>query len=294
MAQIVVVTGLSGAGRTSALKALEDLGYEAVDNLPVALLGGLLHADDSLGRRIAVGVDTRTRAFDPDELLQTIGRLRRRQVTVALLYLEADDDTLLRRFTETRRRHPLAIDRPIIDGIAHERQIMAPLKAAADLVVDTSGLALTALRGLLAGHFRSDAKGELLVSLVSFGFRAGLPREADLVFDVRFLANPHYVAGLRDRTGRDPEVAAYIRSDPFYPAFEDMLAHFLCELLPRYQREGRSYLTIAIGCTGGRHRSVFVAERLAARLMAHGWRTQLRHRDLEPIAPAAEPLSSVP
>jgi UPF0042 nucleotide-binding protein len=294
MAQIVVVTGLSGAGRTSALKALEDLGYEAVDNLPVGLLSRLLPAEEGLGRRIAVGVDTRTRAFDPNELLDTIARLRRQQVTVALLYLEADDDTLLRRFTETRRRHPLAVDRPIIDGITRERQIMAPLKAAADLVVDTSGLALPALRGLLAGHFRSDAKGELLVSLVSFGFRAGLPREADLVFDVRFLANPHYLPQLRDRTGRDPEVAAFIRSDSFYPAFEDMLTQFLFELLPRYQREGRSYLTIAIGCTGGRHRSVFVAERLAARLAGHGWRTQLRHRDLEPIAPAAEPPSTVP
>jgi UPF0042 nucleotide-binding protein len=294
MAQIVVVTGMSGAGRTSALKALEDLGYEAVDNLPVGLFSRLLHPDGGIDRRIAVGVDTRTRAFDPGDLLATIARLRRRQVPVALLYLEADDETLLRRFTETRRRHPLAADRPVADGIARERQIMAPLKAAADLVVDTSGLALPALRGLLAGHFGTRAGGGLLVSVVSFGFRAGLPREADLVFDVRFLANPHYVPELRAGTGRDPAVAAHIRSDPFYPAFEDMLERFVTELLPRYQREGRSYLTIAIGCTGGRHRSVFVAERLAARLAAQGWQTEVRHRDLEPVAPAAEPLPAVP
>lgn len=288
MPRIVVVTGMSGAGRTSALKVLEDLGYEAVDNLPIGLLSRLLAGEPDWATGLAVGVDARTRAFDPTEVVATVRRLREARLSVRLLFLEADDETLLRRFTETRRRHPLAADRPVADGIARERRIMAPLKAAADLVLDTSGLALLRLRALLAGHFASGHGKELVISVVSFGFRAGLPREADLVFDVRFLANPHYVPELRPGTGRDPEVAAYVRSDPFYDRFEDMLTDFLGGLLPRYRAEGRSYLTIAVGCTGGRHRSVLVAERLAARLAGAGWRTQLHHRDLEPLPPAAE------
>ncbi|GBD43588.1 Nucleotide-binding protein [bacterium HR40] len=294
MTRIVVVTGLSGAGRTSALRALEDIGFEAVDNLPIGLLPRLLHTDRGLDRPLAVGVDPRTRAFDPALLLATVERLRRRQLPVRLLYLEADDDTLLRRFSETRRRHPLAADRPVADGIARERQILAPLRAAADLVVDTTGLALTALRALLAGHFGDRPGDELLVHIVSFGYRAGLPREADLVFDVRFLANPHYVPALRPRTGRDPEVVAHVCADPFYPHFEQMLDAFVSELVPRFRAEGRSYLTVAIGCTGGRHRSVVVAERLSALLAARGLRTEVRHRDLEPADPAREPVPMTP
>lgn len=288
MPQIVVVTGMSGAGRTSALKVLEDLGYEAVDNLPISLLSRLLAPEPDYATGLAVGIDTRTRAFDPGEVVATVQRLREAGLSVRLLFLEADDETLLRRFTETRRRHPLAADRPVADGIARERRIMAPLKAAADHVIDTSGLALPRLRSLLAGHFAARDRRELLVSIVSFGFRGGLPREADLVFDVRFLANPHYVPELRPGTGRDPEVAAHVRADPFYEEFETMLTDFVNRLLPRYRDEGKSYLTIAVGCTGGRHRSVLVAERLAERLAAAGWATQLHHRDLEPLPPAAE------
>lgn len=293
MPQLVVVTGMSGAGRASALRVLEDLGYEAVDNLPVGLLSRLIDAGRGLGQ-LAVGIDTRTRAFEPAALLEALARLRRRRLPVRLLFLDADDETLLQRFSETRRRHPLATDRPVADGIARERSILAPLKAVADLVVDTSGLALPVLRSLLTGHFGPQPEAELVVQVVSFGFRAGIPREADLLFDVRFLANPHYVPSLRPRTGRDREVADHVCSDPFYPRFERMLGDFVSELLPRYRDEGKRYLTVAIGCTGGRHRSVVVAERLAARLAAEGWRTTVRHRDLEAAGPASEHLPETP
>lgn len=280
MAQIVLVTGMSGAGRTTALKVLEDLGYEAVDNLPVTLLGTMIRPGDQLDGNIAIGIDCRTRAFDPIGLSSVIeprpdgqGRIGR------LLFLDCDDEILRRRFTETRRRHPLAGDRPVTDGILRERELIAPLRERADLVIDTSQLTQGDLRRLLSGHFAAATGDGLTLSVLSFAYRYGLPREADLVFDVRFLANPHYVDALRPKTGRDPAVRSYIEADPGYALLLERLDALLQPLLPSYRREGKSYLTIAFGCTGGRHRSIAVAESFTERLRAAGWSVLLRHRD---------------
>jgi RNase adapter protein RapZ len=280
MGQIVLVTGMSGAGRTTALKALEDLGFEAVDNLPVTLLGSLVRPGDLLERDLAIGIDCRTRAFDPPDLISQIAAGRRGQDhQPQLLFLDCEDEILRRRFNETRRRHPLALDRPVTDGIAHERRVMAGLREHADLVIDTSQLSPGDLRRLITGYFATATERRLTFAVLSFAYRGGLPREADLVFDVRFLANPHYVDELRPKHGQDPQVRAYVEGDPGYHLFLERLEALLFPLLPSYQREGRSYLTIAFGCTGGRHRSIVVAEAFAARLREAGWTVVVRHRD---------------
>lgn len=280
MGQIVLVTGMSGAGRTTALKALEDCGFEAVDNLPVTLLGSLVRPGDRPDRDFAIGVDCRTRAFDPPHLIEQIAALRSGDgPKPQLLFLDCEDEILRRRFNETRRRHPLALDRPVTDGIAHERRVMAGLRAQADLVIDTSQLSPGDLRRLVADYFTPAGERRLTLSVLSFAYRGGLPREADLVFDVRFLANPHYIDDLRPKDGRDPAVRAYVEEDPSYPLLLERLEALLFPLLPSYQREGRSYLTIAFGCTGGRHRSIVIAEAFTARLRQEGWPVVLRHRD---------------
>ncbi len=274
MGQIVLVTGMSGAGRTTALKALEDLGFEAVDNLPVTLLGSLIRPGDRLERDLAIGIDCRTRAFDPPDLIGQIAAARRGEgLDPQLLFLDCEDEILRRRFNETRRRHPLALDRPVTDGIAHERQVMAGLRAAC-----RSGhryLPAVARRPAPAdrGPFHHRHERRLTVSVLSFAYRGGLPREADVVFDVRFLANPHYVDELRPKHGQDPAVRAYVEADPGYGLLLERLEELLLPLLPSYQREGRSYLTIAFGCTGGRHRSIVVAEAFAARLRERAGRS---------------------
>lgn len=293
---LVLVTGMSGAGRSSVLAALEDLGFEAIDNLPIGLLDRLT-APGAGGREgagrtdapFAVGVDVRTRDFDPDQLSRTAARLGaeagRRVVT---LFLDCEDEHLMRRFAETRRRHPLAADRPVADGIALERRALAPLRARADLLLDTSELTLWALKERIRALFAADAAdgpggigdGGPTVTVMSFAFRRGLPREADMVFDVRFLANPHYEPALRPLTGLDPDVGAHVAADPDFAGFLDDLSALLHRTLPRYEREGKAYLTIAVGCTGGRHRSVHTAERLADRLEAAGRRVSRFHRDL--------------
>ncbi|MFN3402349.1 MAG: RNase adapter RapZ, partial [Ferrovibrio sp.] len=286
--RFVVVSGLSGAGKTTALKLLEDHGYEAVDNLPMPLLRRLAIADDvetsgakSQPRRaIAVGIDSRTRDFQPDQLIALLGELRQRDdLAVQLLYFDCEDEVLLKRFTATRRRHPLASDRPIADGIAAERRLMAPLRAAADLVIDTSMAALPEFRQTLAAQFALDAQPGLSIMVLSFSYKHGLPREADLVFDVRFLRNPHYDDALRPQTGDNPDVAAYVQADPGYADFFGRLRDMIDALLPRYAQEGKRYLTIAIGCTGGRHRSVVVVEALGKHLREAGQRVDIRHRD---------------
>jgi UPF0042 nucleotide-binding protein len=278
----VIVTGLSGAGKTSALKVLEDLGYEAVDNLPVGLLASLVRSGEGVQRPLAVGIDIRTRDFGIDPIAHAIATLRaERGLEVRVLFLDCDDDVLRRRFTETRRRHPLAVDRPLIDGIRHERTLVSPLKRSADVVFDTSKLQPGEFKRVLAGHFGLEADRGLMVFVTSFAYRNGLPREADLVFDARFLANPHYVPDLKPLTGRDGAVADYVAADQAFPAFFNSVTDLLAPLLPRFSAEGKSYLTIAVGCTGGRHRSVFVAERLAAWLKEQGVRVELRHRELE-------------
>lgn len=278
----VIVTGLSGAGKTSALKALEDMGWEAVDNLPLSLLPNLVRPGDGLERPLAIGVDIRTRDFGVDPVVEAIDRLMaERGMDVRLLFLDCDDEVLRRRFTETRRRHPLAADRPLLDGIRHERALVSGLKRRADIVLDTTNLPPAEFKRVLAGHFQLDPDKGLVVFVTSFAYRNGLPREADLVLDARFLKNPHYVEGLRPLTGRDPAVASYVAADPACEVFIQSTAALLEPLLPRFAAEGKSYLTVAVGCTGGRHRSVYVAERLALWLKDRGSRVELRHRELE-------------
>jgi RNase adapter protein RapZ len=279
--RVLVVTGMCGAGRATALKALEDMGYEAVDNLPLSLLPGIIGPQIARAP-LAIGVDVRTRDFAVPALIEALDRMvAEHNLDLHLVFLDCDDELLVRRYTETRRRHPLAGERPVADGVRLDRQRVWPLRDRADLVIDTSALTPGDLKRLLHGHFARDALAAISVFITSFSYRHGLPRDADLVFDMRFLRNPHYVATLRSQTGRDPAVAAFIEADDDFARLFAELCHWLDELLPRYEREGKSYLTIAIGCTGGRHRSVFVAERLAAWFAAKGRPVGLAHRDLD-------------
>jgi RNase adapter protein RapZ len=279
---ILYVTGMSGAGMSTLLKALEDLGYEAVDNLRPALIPALIAQGAAQGRGLAVGIDSRNAEFNTPELLLQLRQMREQAgLDIALVFLECGDDALLRRFSETRRRHPLAIDRPVIDGIQQERLLLGALREQADVVLDTSLLSLHELRRYAVGQFRLGTQGGLTIFVTSFSFRQGVPREADLVFDARFLANPHWESTLRALTGKDAPVGDYIMQDPAYQPFLDGLLAWLLPLLPRYAQEGKSYLTLAVGCTGGKHRSVFIAERLTAVIAAQSYIVGLHHRDLE-------------
>ena len=291
--RIVLVSGLSGGGKASVLHALEDIGYDAVDNPPLGLLDDLATRAD---RDIVIGVDTRSRGFNADLVLDTLASLRRNPaLRPELVFIWADEATLLRRYTETRRRHPLAISGRVAEGIEIEQELTARLREAANLIIDTSDLPLARLSHLLEAHFgpageTSDTR--MVVSLVSFSYAKGLPREADLVFDARFLRNPHYDPRLRPRTGLDPEVGAYICADPDYDAFVARIVGLIELVLPRFVQEGKKYATVAIGCTGGRHRSVHLVERLATHLdtwlaacRAAGehdldWRRTVIHREL--------------
>jgi UPF0042 nucleotide-binding protein len=291
--RIVLVTGLSGAGRTTCLKSLEDHGFEAVDNLPLSLLPALLAPSrdgDATGQHdIAVGVDIRTRDFDVGVFMRQLALLRARgDIRLTLVFLECDDEALLQRFTETRRRHPMAIDRPVADGIRAERALMWSIRETADSVIDSSGLSLGRFREILTGELGIRDDDRMTVSITSFGFRNGLPREADMVFDVRFLTNPHYDLNLRPLDGRAPEIATYVSDDPNFQPFFTRLVNFIEPLIALYSGEGKSYLTIAVGCTGGRHRSVFVADTLASRLKAADHPVNLVHRDLNRISAAPE------
>ncbi len=287
--RIVLVTGLSGAGKSTALKALEDAGFEAVDNLPLSLLGPLVQAGGAgAARPLAIGIDARTRDFAPGPVLAALAELRARpDVDARLVFLDADDEVLRRRFTETRRRHPLALDRPVLDGILAERTLLAPLRADADLALDSTATSGADLRRLVQEGLAEGLRAGLVIAVQSFAYRWGLPREADLVFDVRFLANPHYVPALQPLTGRDAAVGAFVEHDGGFAPFFEGLTGMLAGLLPRFEREGKSYLTIACGCTGGKHRSVYVAERLARWLEARGRTVNLVHRDIERRGDAA-------
>ncbi|MBK8174182.1 MAG: RNase adapter RapZ [Rhodospirillales bacterium] len=283
---VLLITGMSGAGKTTALKVLEDIGFECIDHLPLRLLPRLLRAEagepPQARRNLAIGVDVRTRDFGVDACIAAIERMRSEEgVSIQLVFLYCDDEELRQRYTATRHRHPLADPLPLIEGIAHERQVLSALRTSANLTIDTTGLNPGHLKQILQGHFAVELHDELTVQVLSFSFRSGLPRDADLVFDVRFLSNPYYQAELKALTGRDPPIAQFIRGDSAYATFFESLLRLLQPLLPRYVAEGKSYLTIAIGCTGGRHRSVFVAEELAAWLKSQEQRVQLLHRDLD-------------
>ena len=280
--QVVFVTGLSGAGKASILRVLEDLGYETVDNPPLSVLAAVVGDGH---QPLAAGIDSRTRDFDAAAAMRLLQRLRERaDIGVTVVFATAEPDVLLRRFTETRRRHPLAPGGPlghsVAEGIAREAALLAPLRETAELIVDTSGLPLPALRRMIEDRFGTEGAPGMGVSVLSFAFPKGLPREADLVFDLRFLRNPHYVDALRPLTGRDTAVAAYIEADPDFAPFWQCMTDMMRLLLPRYAQEGKKYLTIALGCTGGKHRSVLAAERLAHHLQSNGWRVDLHHREL--------------
>jgi len=284
--RILLVTGLSGAGRTTVLKTLEDLGWEAVDNLPLSLLDRLLSSPTPQGapdedRPLAIGIDSRTRGFDAHGILRRVARLREEQAQeVEILFVEAADTVLAQRFSATRRRHPLAIDRPAEDGIASERAMLEPLRDAAEHLIDTSELTSNALQQDIRQRFGGSQAVDPTLVVSSFSYARGLPRDADLVLDMRFLRNPHWDEALRPGTGMDADVSAYIAADPAYGPALDQIAGLLKLLLPRYEREGKSYITIAFGCTGGRHRSVHAAETIAKRLRAAGFSPTIAHRDL--------------
>ena len=282
--RIILVTGMSGAGRTSTLHVFEDIGFEAIDNLPLSLLSDLVRGGAS-SRALAIGVDIRTRDFADDAFARELERLRDvSDGSVTTIFLDCDDDILIKRYTETRRRHPLANEKSLADGIELERRLLYSVRNGADLVVDTSQSSPWHLKRQLTSRFACDDAAGLGICITSFSFRQGLPREADLVFDVRFLRNPHYQLSLRPLTGRDSRVGNYIGEDGDFVTFMENLKGMLDLLLPRFEAEGKSYLTIAIGCTGGRHRSVFVAEILKDWMEPRYPRVQLHHRDLEQAA----------
>jgi len=281
--RFVVITGLSGAGKSYAIKCLEDLGYFCVDNLPTTLIptfAELCAQSNREIRKIALGVDVREGAYLA-HLLEILQELRSKGHVPELLFLEAADEVLVRRYHETRRRHPLAGDGNVADGIGAERQALAHLREVADRIIDTSGLTVHQLKDRLIDIYAASRDaGVLTVSLISFGFKHGIPYDADLVFDVRFLPNPHFVAGLRALDGRDGPVADFVFSHPESRELLARLQGLIEFLLPLYRREGRAYLSVAIGCTGGRHRSVALVEALRGHLQGLGDAPLVRHRDL--------------
>jgi len=281
--QFVLITGLSGSGKGSVLKTFEDLGYHCVDNLPIDLIPKFAEMCQQPGSRLdraAAVVDIR--GGEALSQLPTVYRdLTRNDLKPSLVFLEASDKALIRRFEETRRPHPLGRDLPVREGIRLERILLKPMRQLASEVIDTTRLNVHELRDLIQTRFGGiAARQSMLVSAVSFGYRFGVPQDADLVFDVRFLPNPNYVPRLKNKTGRDVGVGRFMDSYPQTREFVNRLMNLLLYLLPQYVREGKSYLTIAIGCTGGRHRSVFLAEQVASALAHEGYKTKVSHRDI--------------
>ena len=282
--RILLVTGMSGAGKSTALKSLEDMGWETVDNLPLLLLDRLLGTKLPEGasddRPLAVGIDSRTRGFDAVAIVDRIKALRTRGDDISTVFLDCGGSELERRYSETRRRHPLALDRPATDGIARERELLSPLRRWADQVIDTTSSTSNDLRLEVRTRFGERLSSAPTLSVMSFGFARGVPRNADLVFDMRFLRNPHWDDALRPLSGLDRPVADYIAADPAYEDAVSRIEDLLVLLLPRYEAEGKAYVTIAFGCTGGRHRSVHVTERVGQRLRDAGFSPTVSHRDL--------------
>jgi UPF0042 nucleotide-binding protein len=283
--QLVILTGLSGSGKRSVLNTFEDLGFYCVDNLPVALIPAFSELYEG-GRgeveRVALLVDAREGAHI--DKLPGIYRKLSNERAATLVFIEASEGALLRRFSETRRPHPLGQEIPIAEGIREERRRMAPIRRLADVIIDTTKFNVHELRQLIIDRFQSPGRRPLLVSVVSFGFRYGIPADADLVFDVRFLPNPHFVPRLRPFSGKDPRIARYIRSFPQTGQFLRRIESLLGYLIPHYIREGKSFLTVALGCTGGRHRSVALAEAIRRALQRKGYAAKVVHRDLDKSA----------
>lgn len=279
--KILLVTGLAGAGKTTCLQVLEDLGWETIDNLPLRLFYGLISSGDSEPAPLAIGFDSRTRGFLPHNIIEQAKKLsRRNEIELTTLFIDCASQELERRYNETRRRHPQAHGRPVQDGIRAERELLEPLRRWAEMVIDTSAFSAHQLQAHIRELFTQEETQHITVTVSSFGFARGMPPLADLVFDMRFLDNPHWVEGLRELTGLDPAVAEHIRKDPgFEPSFA-RIDSLLEELLPRYDAQGKSYVHIAFGCTGGRHRSVFTAEQMAQRLRERGFSPTVRHRNL--------------
>ena len=286
--RVLLVTGVLGAGKTTALHALEDLGWEAIDNFPIRLLERLIdspNTTDATGVDIhtplAIGFDSRTRGFNPHTIIEIVKRLSSRpDLQITTLYLDCTEDELLRRYNETRRRHPLAADMPVASGIAAERELMEPLRRWADVVVNTTAFSSNLLNQAIREQFTPEQGAEMTLTVSSFGFARGMPPVADFVFDMRFLNNPHWDPELRPQTGKDPEVGAFVRRDPAYADTFARIRDLLLTLLPRFRAQGKAYVNIAFGCTGGRHRSVFVAEEIAVALREAGFSPTLLHRNL--------------
>ncbi|MCT2558582.1 RNase adapter RapZ [Tsuneonella sp. YG55] len=287
--RVVLVTGLSGAGKTTALRVLEDLGWEAIDNFPIRLLERLIGAESAnrfeLGGEprppLAVGFDSRTRGFVPQEIIARCKKLAARpDLDLTTLFLDCTSAELERRYNETRRRHPMAQGRPLIEGIQAERELLDPLRRWAEAVIDTSALTASDLQQAIRDRFADAPEDAMTVTVASFGFARGMPPLADLVFDMRFLDNPHWVAELRPLTGLDPAVSAHIENDPAWAEAYARIRDLLLLLLPRYAEQGKTYVTIAFGCTGGRHRSVHTAEAIARALREGGFSPTVVHRNL--------------
>jgi len=283
--RVLLVTGLAGAGKSTALSVLEDIGWETIDNFPVRLLEGLMDtsATQPMGPSapLAIGFDTRTRGFVPSDIIALAKSLAsRRDIAITFMFLDCSGQELERRFNETRRRHPMAQERAVSDAIAAERELLGPLRRWADIVIDTSALSKNELQDHVRELFADSNKGAMTLTLSSFGFARGMQPLADLVFDMRFLDNPHWVPELRELTGRDAAVGAHITQDPAFEAAFGQIRDLLLTLLPRYNAKGKPHVHIAFGCTGGRHRSVFTTERMATALREAGFSPTVRHRNL--------------
>lgn len=293
--RIVLVTGPSGAGRSTAIKAFEDLGYEVIDNLPMSLVSRLVEGQPSV-RPIALGLDVRNRDFNASALIELIDTLTRDpRVDLGVLYLDCQPSILIRRYNETRRRHPLTPDQSPEEGVEREIDLLGPIRVRADHLIDTTELTVHGLKEQVTRSFALGDGPGLSVSVESFSYKRGLPRGLDMVFDCRFLRNPHWNSDLRPRDGRDPSVASYIQSDARFAEFYHSVQSLLLFLLPAHKEEGKAHLSIGFGCTGGQHRSVFVAEMVANALAEKGWAVSKRHRELERRAkalPASDAVAS--
>ncbi len=279
--RVVLVTGPSGAGRSTAIHALEDLGYEAIDNLPLSLVPRLLDGPP-ISRPVALGIDVRNRDFSAIALIELIDTLTRLpEIDPEVLFLDCRPDELVRRYNETRRRHPLSPADAPSEGVLSEIDLLAPIRVRADVLIDTSDLSPHDLKAEIAGFFDMGAHDRLAVSLHSFSYKRGVPRGLDMMFDCRFLKNPHWEAALRAQNGTADAVAQFVESDPRFAGFFDRVRDLVVFLLPAHIQEGKSHLAIGFGCTGGQHRSVAVAEKLAKALADAGWQVSKRHRELE-------------